>query len=88
VTVACPAQRRFRSAFTITDRGVHDGTKAAFTMSEIRIERAFREIRRRTRPMTCFTNTASCDRIMYAVVHAFNLRQTGEPLSWETTQKT
>jgi len=42
VTVACPAQprdaprRRFRSAFTITDRGVHDGTKAAFTMSEIR----------------------------------------------------
>ncbi len=25
------------------------------------IERAFREIRRRTRPMTCFTNTASYD---------------------------
>jgi len=50
------------------------------------IERAFREIRRRTRPMTCFTNLASCDRIIYAVVHAFNLRQTGRPLSWETTQ--
>ncbi|HEV2439835.1 MAG TPA: IS256 family transposase, partial [bacterium] len=30
------------------------------------IERAFREIRRRTRPMTCFTNLASCDRIIYA----------------------
>jgi putative transposase len=49
------------------------------------IERAFREIRRRTRPMTCFTNLASCDRIIYAVVHAFNLRQAGRPLSWETT---
>lgn len=52
------------------------------------IERAFREIRRRTRPMTCFTNLASCDRIIYAVVHAFNLKQAGRPLSWETTQKT
>jgi putative transposase len=52
------------------------------------IERAFREIRRRTRPMTCFTNLASCDRIMYAVVHAFNLRQAGRPLSWESTQTT
>ena len=50
------------------------------------IERAFREIRRRTRPMTCFTNLASCDRIMYAVTHAFNLRQAGRPLSWESTQ--
>lgn len=50
------------------------------------IERAFREIRRRTRPMTCFTNLASCDRIIYAVVHAFNLRQAKRPLSWETTQ--
>ena len=52
------------------------------------IERAFREIRRRTRPMTCFTNLASCDRIMYAVVHAFNLRHAGRPLSWESTQNT
>ena len=49
------------------------------------IERVFREIRRRTRPMTCFTNLASCDRIIYAVAHAFNLRQAGRPLSWETT---
>jgi len=50
------------------------------------IERAFREIRRRTRPMTCFTNIPSCDRIIYAVVHAFNLRESGRPVSWETTQ--
>ena len=52
------------------------------------IERAFREIRRRTRPMTCFTNLASCDRIMYAVVHAFNVRQTARPLDGENTQTT
>jgi len=50
------------------------------------IERAFREIRRRTRPMTCFTNTASCDRIIYAVIHALNLRHAGRSLRWETTQ--
>jgi putative transposase len=52
------------------------------------IERTFREIRRRTRPMTCFTNTASCDRIIYAVIHALNLRRAGRSLSWETTQNT
>ena len=52
------------------------------------IERAFREIRRRTRPMTCFTNLASCDRIIYAVIHALNIRRAGRSLSWETTQKT
>lgn len=50
------------------------------------IERAFREVRRRTRPMSCFTNTASCDRIMFAVIWAFNQHAAGRPLSWETTQ--
>ncbi|MHB8733568.1 MAG: transposase [bacterium] len=45
------------------------------------IERAFREIRRRTRPMTCFTNLASCDRIIYAVIHAFQ-PQTGGTTSF------
>jgi len=44
------------------------------------IERAFREVRRRTRPMTCFTNTASCDRIIYAVVHYLNAQWQGRPL--------
>ncbi|MGH7405842.1 MAG: transposase, partial [Candidatus Methylomirabilales bacterium] len=38
------------------------------------IERAFREVRRRTRPMSCFTNAASCDRIIYAVIHHLNTR--------------
>jgi putative transposase len=36
------------------------------------IERCFREVRRRTRPMSCFGNTASCERIIYAVVHHLN----------------
>ena len=36
------------------------------------IERAFREVRRRTRPMSCFQNNASCERIIYAVVTHLN----------------
>ena len=36
------------------------------------IERCFREVRRRTRPIGCFTNAASCDRITYAVFHRLN----------------
>ena len=36
------------------------------------IERCFREVRRRTRPMSCFGNTASCERIIYAVLHHLN----------------
>ncbi len=51
------------------------------------IERAFREVRRRVRPMTCFTNPASCDRIIYAVVHHLNTQWQGRPLSRnESTQ--
>ena len=36
------------------------------------IKRCFREVRRWTRPIGCFTNTASCDRIIYAVFHRLN----------------
>lgn len=46
------------------------------------IERAFREVRRRTRPMTCFTNDASCERIIYAVVSHLNHSWTGRPLQF------
>jgi transposase-like protein len=38
------------------------------------IERAFREVRRRTRPMSCFQNNASCERIIYAVITHLNQR--------------
>lgn len=50
------------------------------------IERAFREVRRRTRPMTCFTNDASCDRITYAVMHYLNGQWQGRPIRRESTQ--
>lgn len=36
------------------------------------IERAFREVRRRTRPMSSFSNLASCDRIIYGVLTHLN----------------
>ncbi|MBI3292931.1 MAG: IS256 family transposase [Elusimicrobia bacterium] len=38
------------------------------------IERIFREVRRRTRPMSCFTNDASIDRILYGLFSYFNAR--------------
>jgi putative transposase len=44
------------------------------------IERMFREVRRRTRPMTCFANKASCDRIIFAVFDAFNKRWESRPI--------
>lgn len=36
------------------------------------IERVFVEVRRRTRPMVCFVNVASVDRIIYWIFHRFN----------------
>jgi len=37
------------------------------------IERCFVEVRRRTRPMACFVNVQSVDRIIYSIFHRFNL---------------
>lgn len=36
------------------------------------IERCFVEVRRRTRPMVCFVNESSVERIIYAIFHRFN----------------
>ncbi len=44
------------------------------------IERSFREVRRRTRPMSCFNNNASCERIIYAVFNHLNRGWEGKPL--------
>lgn len=44
------------------------------------IERIFREVRRRTRPMTCFANRASCDRIIFAVFDAMNKHWDSHPI--------
>jgi transposase-like protein len=37
------------------------------------IERCLVEVRRRTRPMVCFVNVASVDRILYSIFQKFNL---------------
>ena len=50
------------------------------------IERAFREVRRRTRPMSCFNNTQSIERIVYAVLSHLNDKWRIKPLK-EFTQK-
>ena len=44
------------------------------------IERAFREIRRRTRPMSCFQNPQSVDRIIYGVIAHLNKSWKERPL--------
>lgn len=44
------------------------------------IERAFREVRRRTRPMSCFQNAASVDRIIYGVMSHLNTSWKAKPL--------
>jgi putative transposase len=50
------------------------------------IERAFREVRRRTRPMTCFNNVPSIERIIYAMLSHLNEQWGKLPLK-EFTQK-
>lgn len=44
------------------------------------IERTFREVRRRTRPMSCFNTDASCERIIFVVFHYRNQKWKGRPL--------
>jgi len=50
------------------------------------IERAFREVRRRTRPMSCFNHDQSIERIVYAVLSHLNEQWGKRPLK-EFTQK-
>ena len=44
------------------------------------IERAFREVRRRTRPMSSFSTVESCDRIVFGVVSHLNRSWERKPL--------
>jgi putative transposase len=61
----------------------------AFIRRQIRttniIERSFREVRRRTRPMSCFKNTDSVQRIIYAIFSKLNTKWEAKPLD-EFTQ--
>jgi len=45
------------------------------------IERSFREVRRRTKPMSCFNNNDSLQRIMYAVFYRLNTNWKDKPLT-------
>ncbi len=57
----------------------------AFIRKRIRttnvIERSFREVRRRTKPMSCFNNNDSLQRIMYAVFYRLNTNWKAKPLA-------
>ena len=44
------------------------------------IERSFREVRRRTRVFSCFSNKDSCDRIIYAIFTHLNNKWKDHPL--------
>jgi putative transposase len=44
------------------------------------IERSFKEVRRRTRSISCFANAESCERIMYAVFIYLNAKWERDPL--------
>jgi len=44
------------------------------------IERTFREVRRRTRVFSCFSNKESCDRIIYAIFAHMNDRWKDHPI--------
>jgi len=44
------------------------------------LERVFREVRRRTNPMSCFTNAESCDRVIYAVFARINRHWQSRPI--------
>lgn len=50
------------------------------------IERVFREVRRRTRPMSCFNNIDSIERIVYSVISHQNDKWSKHPIK-EFTQK-
>ncbi len=56
----------------------------AFIRRQIRttniIERSFREVRRRTRPMGCFSNYDSVSRIIYAIFNRLNSKWQDKPL--------
>jgi transposase-like protein len=45
------------------------------------IERCFVEVGRRTRPMVCFVNVESVDRIIYSIFQRFNLERKSDTLN-------
>ncbi len=50
------------------------------------IERSFREVRRRTRTISCFTNGASVDRIIFGIISHLNKTWKDKPIPKFTQQ--
>lgn len=80
--VAC-LKRDLESMLTFLDLPIAHRKKMRTTNI---LERMMREVRRRTNPMTCFANPASCDRIVYSVFARFNHKWKDRPLADFTQQ--
>jgi transposase-like protein len=78
--VAC-LERDIDNMLTFYDFPVELRSKIRTTNA---IERSFREIRRRIRPMSCFENAGSCDRIIYGVISHLN-KYWENKLLWKVT---
>lgn len=78
----------FGRRFGISAGGLHGGAKSGWRCLRTTniIERVFREVRRRTRPMSCFQNLASVERILFALFYRFNRLWSSKPLI-QITQK-
>jgi putative transposase len=70
-------ERDLEEMFSFLDCPLHHRVKIRTTNA---IERAFREIRRRTRTMSCFTNSKSVNRIIFGVMNHLNKRWKDKPL--------
>ncbi len=81
------SQQTLRTVKLLLENRMHDELvdylNAGRYVRDPRRRRGYRNGGYRRRLVT--TNLPSCDRIIYVVVHAFNLRQAKRPLSWETT---
>lgn len=69
-------RRDLHECLTYLEFPEEDHTKIRTTNA---LERAFREVRRRTRPMGVYVNAASADRIMLGVTEEMNERWRGAP---------
>jgi len=79
-TAATHASRKEREGLSLEERD-HD-RRSLWRKSRTTniIERAFREVKRRTRPMGVFMNKQSMERILFAVFHHFNHKEDHGPL--------
>lgn len=69
-------KRDLHQCLTYLDHPEEDHKKIRTTNA---LERSFREVRRRTRPMGVYVNTDSADRIMFGVTEEMNERWRGAP---------